>query len=78
HVASTGEKATYKFRGIPVDRGLLERFFKEKSNEEVFNYLVKYFKNIAKHKMPVLVIDELEMISDLEINGKLICKLFNY
>jgi len=78
HVASTGEKEEYKFTEIPVDRGLLETFFKEKSNEDVFNYLVEYFKNIAKHKTPVLVIDELQVIGDLEIDGKLIYKLFNF
>jgi len=78
HVTSTGEKTLYKSYGIPVDKSLLETFFKEKSNEDVFNYLVKYFKNIAKHKTPVLVIDELQMIGDLEINGKLIYKLFNF
>ncbi len=78
HIASTGEKAAYKYTGIPVDRGLLETFFKEKSNEDVFNYLVEYFKVLAKHKTPVLVIDELQMIGDLEINGKLIYKLFNF
>ncbi|PKP56320.1 MAG: ATP-binding protein [Candidatus Altiarchaeales archaeon HGW-Altiarchaeales-2] len=61
-----------------MDKSLLETFFKEKSNEDVFNYLVGYFKNIAKHKTPVLVIDELQMIGDLEINGKLIYKLFNF
>ncbi len=78
HVASTGEKAAYKFTGIPVDRVLLETFFKEKSNEDVFNYLEEYFKNISKHKTPVLIIDELQVIGDLEIDGKLIYKLFNF
>jgi len=78
HVTSTVEKAAYKFTGIPVDKGLLETFFKEKSNEDVFNYLAEYFKNISKHKMPVLVIDELQVIGDLEIDGKLIYKLFNF
>ncbi len=78
HITSTGEKTLYKSHGIPVDKSLLETFFKEKSNEDVFNYLVEYFKNIAKHKTPVLVIDELQMIGDLEINGKLIYKLFNF
>ncbi|CEG11628.1 conserved hypothetical protein [groundwater metagenome] len=78
HVASTGEKATYKFTGIPVDKGLLETFFKEKSNEDAFNYLEEYFKNISKHKTPVLIIDELQVIGDLEINGKAIYKLFNF
>jgi len=78
HITSTGEKTLYKSHGIPVDKSLLETFFKEKSNEDVFNYLVEYFKNIAKHKTPVLVIDELQMIGDLEIDGKLIYKLFNF
>ncbi len=78
HITSTGEKTLYKSHGIPVDKSLLETFFKEKSNEDVFNYLVEYFKNIAKHKTPVLVIDELQMIGGLEINGKLIYKLFNF
>ncbi|CEG12635.1 conserved hypothetical protein [groundwater metagenome] len=78
HVTSAGEKTLYKYAGIPVDKGLLETFFKEKSNEDVFNYLEAYFKNISKHKTPVLIIDELQVIGDLEINGKLIYKLFNF
>ncbi len=78
HVTSAGEKTLYKYAGIPVDKGLLETFFKEKSNEDVFNYLEEYFKNISKHKTPVLIIDELQVISDLEINGKAIYKLFNF
>jgi len=78
HIGFVGEKTLYKSHGIPVNKGLLETFFKEKSNEDVFNYLEEYFKNIAKHKIPVLIIDELQVIGDMDIDGKLIYRLFNF
>jgi len=78
HIGFVGEKTLYKSHGIPVDKGLLETFFKEKSNEDVFNYLEEYLKNIAKHKIPVLIIDELQVIGDMDIDGKLIYRLFNF
>ncbi len=78
HLTSTGEKTLYKSHGIPVNESLLETFFKEKSHEDVFVYLEEYFKNIAKHKTPVLIIDELQTIGDLNVNGKFIYKLFNF
>ncbi len=78
HITSAGEKTLYKSHGIPVGESLLETFFKEKSHEDVFVYLEGYFKTIAKHKTPVLIIDELQTIGDLKINGHFIYKLFNF
>ena len=77
-LGAAGEKTFYKAKGIPVDASLLETFFKEKAHEDVFNYLEEYFKTLTKHKTPILIIDELQVIGDLKINDYLIYKLFNF
>ena len=67
-----------KFAGIPVTEGVLDLFFKEKTYEDVFEFLENYFNEIAENKVPVLIIDELQVIGDLKIDGLLIYKLFNF
>jgi len=72
------EKAIYRTGGLPAPESLLETFFGEGSHEDVFKFLEGYFKNIAKEKTPVLILDELQVIGDLKINGHLIYELFNF
>ena len=69
---------TLKFKGIPVAESVMNALFKEKSYEDVFEFLEDYFTTISKNKTPVLVIDELQVIGDLKINGLLMYKLFNF
>ena len=69
---------TLKFSGIPVAESVMNALFKEKSYEDVFEFLEEYFTTIAKNKRPVLIIDELQVIGDLKINGLLMYKLFNF
>jgi len=72
------EKAIYASQGIPVNDSLLDTFLKKDSKADVLEFLENYFKEISKTKDPVLIIDELQVIGDLEIDGKLIYRLFNF
>jgi len=66
--------------GIPIPKHLLSQLLLKKDNiEDIFDFLEKYFIEINKKgKKPILIIDELQVIDDLKINGFLIYKLFNF
>ena len=66
--------------GIPIPKHLLSQLLLKKDNiEDVFDFLEKYFIEIDKKgKKSILIIDELQVIGDLKINGFLIYELFNY
>ncbi|CEG14050.1 conserved hypothetical protein [groundwater metagenome] len=49
-----------------------------KAQKMFLNFLEEYFLKISETKIPILIIDELQVIGDLEINGKAIYKLFNF
>ena len=66
-----------KFAGIPITEGVLDLFFREKTYEDVFEFLEDYFTEIAENKVPVLIVDELQKIGDVKINTHLIYELFN-
>ncbi|MEA3324036.1 MAG: ATP-binding protein, partial [Euryarchaeota archaeon] len=66
-----------KFTGIPITEGVLDLFFREKTYEDVFEFLEDYLTEIAKNKVPVLIVDELQKIGDVKINTHLIYELFN-
>ena len=66
-----------KFTGIPITEGVLDLFFRGKTYEDVFEFLEDYFTEIAKNKVPVLIVDELQKIGDVKINTHLIYELFN-
>ena len=71
-------RETLKFSGIPVAESIMNALFKEKSYEDVFGFLEGYFTTIANDKRPVLIIDELQVVGDLKIDGLLMYKLFNF
>ncbi|PKM92483.1 MAG: ATP-binding protein [Euryarchaeota archaeon HGW-Euryarchaeota-1] len=64
--------------GIPIEKDMLDGFLDAESTEDVFEFLEEYFLKISEEKIPVLIIDELQVIGDLKINGKAIYKLFNF
>ncbi len=65
------------FGGIPVPESLLDTVFGKDSGEDVFEFLEEFFTSLSKKKMPVLVLDELQVIGDLKIDDYLVYKLFN-
>ena len=65
--------------GIPIPKNLLNQLLKDKNSDDVFEYLTGVFESINKEgKKPILIIDELQKIGDMKINGYLIYELFNY
>jgi len=66
-----------KFTGIPISESILDPLFREKTFEDVFEFLEDYFMKIAENKIPVLIVDELQKIGDVKIDTYLIYELFN-
>ena len=65
--------------GIPIPINLFERIFEKKDkSKDMFKYIEQFFMEISKTRTPILIIDELQVIGDLKINGLLIYKLFNF
>ncbi|PXF59827.1 MAG: ATP-binding protein [Candidatus Methanogaster sp.] len=65
--------------GIPIPINLFERIFEKKDkSKDMFRYIERFFAEISKTRTPILIIDELQVIGDLKIDGLLIYKLFNF
>jgi AAA+ ATPase superfamily predicted ATPase len=65
--------------GIPIPVNLFEQIFEKKDkSKDMFKYIEQFFIEISKNRVPVLIIDELQVIGDLKIDGLLIYKLFNF
>jgi len=59
---------------IPVPKEVLKGLFESKENiekvEDVYVYIEDLFSEINKHgKVPILVLDELQMLKDISLNG---------
>ena len=62
---------------IPIPKRLFKEFFGMKEYENVFLYLREFMDDIAKSKKPIFILDELQVIKDVKVDGKLIYMLFN-
>ncbi len=63
--------------GIPVPKNLFKKFFEGKEIENVFKYIERLFTGLSQKFTPVLILDELQVIGDIKIDGLLIYELFN-
>jgi AAA+ ATPase superfamily predicted ATPase len=63
---------------FPIPKNVFKELFKEKAIENVFVYLENLLREIAKKKKPILILDELQKIGDVKIDGLLIYELFNF
>ncbi len=70
-------RKSLNFTGIPITEGVLDLFFRDKTYEDVFEFLEDYFMKIADNKVPVLILDEMQKIGDVKIDNYLIYELFN-
>ena len=67
------------YNGIPIPKDTFLKLFKEKEIEDVFVYIETVLRVFYESgRVPVLVIDELQVIGDMKIDGHLIYKLFNF
>ncbi len=68
----------FNFEGLPIPKNLLVELLRSSDVEDVFEYIITVFEIVKKKgKIPVLVLDELQVIGDLKINDLLIYRLFN-
>ena len=68
-----------KAAGIPINREFLDYVFKDKKPKNAFSYIIKLFEEVkASGKQPVLILDELQKIGDVKVDGPLIYELFNF
>jgi len=71
------EEVLTPYGRIPIPKNTFKTIFKEKEIENAFVYLEILLNEIAKKKRPILILDELQVIGDVKIDGLLIYKLFN-
>ena len=65
--------------GIPIPINLFQQIFEKKDkSKDMFKYIERFFAETSKKRVPVLIIDELQVIGDMKIDGYLIYKLFNF
>ena len=65
--------------GIPIQINLFQQIFEKKDkSKDMFKYIERFFAETSKKRVPVLIIDELQVIGDMKIDGYLIYKLFNF
>ena len=68
-----------KVAGIPITKEFLDYVFKDNKPKNAFSYIIKLFLEVkATGKQPVLILDELQKIGDVKVNGSLIYELFNF
>ncbi len=68
-----------KVAGIPISREFMDYVFKDKKPKNAFSYIIQLFEEVkAADKQPVLVLDELQKIGDVKVNGPHIYELFNF
>ena len=68
-----------KVAGIPINKEFLDYVFKDNKPKNAFSYIIKLFEEVrAAGKQPVLILDELQKIGDVKVNGFLIYELFNF
>ena len=68
-----------KVAGIPITSEFIDYVFKDNKPKNAFSYMIKLFEEArATGKQPVLILDELQKIGDVKVNGSLIYELFNF
>ncbi len=67
-----------RYKGIPVPMSILDLISERKTGEDVFEFLEGYLEEISKRRTPVIIVDELQVIKELKIDGLLIYRLFNF
>ena len=65
--------------GIPIPLNLFERMVERKErSKDVFRYIESFMEELSQKYVPILIIDELQVIGDVKIDELLIYKLFNF
>ncbi|CAB49548.1 ATP-binding protein [Pyrococcus abyssi] len=65
--------------GIPIPNDFLKQILSENKPKNAFLYITKLLTEVKRRgKRPILILDELQVIGDLRINGPLIYEIFNF
>jgi len=65
--------------GIPIPTNIFKKIFSEEKPKNAFRYILKVIREVEKkNKIPIIIIDELQKIGDVKVNGLLIYELFNF
>ncbi|OQX21398.1 MAG: hypothetical protein BWK75_03175 [Candidatus Altiarchaeales archaeon A3] len=65
--------------GFPIPEETLKKIFSKENPNDAFVYILEIIRNVKKEgRTPVLIIDELQKIGDIKINGHLIYEVFNF
>ncbi|MEA1863846.1 MAG: ATP-binding protein [Euryarchaeota archaeon] len=68
-----------KVAGIPINKEFPDYVFKDNKPKNAFSYILGLFEEVrATGKQPILIIDELQKMGDVKVNGSLIYELFNF
>ena len=71
-------KSGLAYKGIPIPETIFKRLM-EDEKEDPFLFLEEYFEKLnAEGRKPILILDELQVIGDLKLDGPLIYRLFNF
>ncbi|MFQ6071818.1 MAG: ATP-binding protein, partial [Methanosarcinales archaeon] len=67
------------YAGIPIPKDLFLKLFEKKEVEDAFVYIETVFRTLQENGfIPILLIDELQVIGDIKIDELLVYKLFNF
>ena len=67
------------YSGFPLPEDLIERVLRKNRPKNAFNYIFTILKELkSRGKRAVIIMDEIQTISDLKIDGLLIYELFNF
>ncbi|MFA4646053.1 ATP-binding protein [Pyrococcus kukulkanii] len=65
--------------GIPIPESVLTCVLRGKKPKNAFAYIIKLLGEVKdKGKAPILILNELQVIRDLNVNGPVIYELFNF
>ena len=78
-ISSLISSAVKIYSGFPLPENLIEKVLRRNKPKNAFTYIFTILQELkSKGKKPVIIMDELQTISDLKIDGPLIYELFNF
>ncbi len=78
-ISSLVSSAVRVYSGFPLPENLVGKVLRKDKPKNAFTYIFNILQELkSKGKTPVVILDELQVIGDLKINGLLIYELFNF
>jgi AAA+ ATPase superfamily predicted ATPase len=78
-ISSLVSSAVRVYSGFPLPENLIGKVLRKDKPKNAFTYIFNVLQELkSKGKTPVVILDELQVIRDLKIDGPLIYELFNF